>query len=139
MPILNFSDITGQSALWSLLMPYDAYLNSGLEFNAWWSSQVTVGTVGWRIYLEKINDGAIITSDNFFGPYDIGTSSAPAIGRIKKTTVALTSGNLSGISPGDIFRVKISRNVDVDTAAGTAELHKVELRTLNTYPSQFIP
>jgi hypothetical protein len=138
-PILNFHDITGQSALWSLLMPYDAYLNSGLEFNAWWSSQVTAGTVGWRIYLEKINDAAIISSDNFFGPYDIGTSAVPASGRIKKTTIALTSGNLSGISPGDVFRVRISRNIDVDTAAGIAELHKVELRTLNTYPSQFIP
>jgi hypothetical protein len=137
-PVLNFHDITGQSALWSLLMPYDAYLNSGLEFNAWWSSQVTNGTVGWRIYLEKINDAAIISSDNFFGPYDIGTSSVPASGRIKKTTVPLTSGNLNGISPGDIVRIKISRNIDADTAAGTAELHKVELRTLNTYPSQFI-
>jgi hypothetical protein len=82
---------------------------------------------------------AIISSDNFFGPYDIGTSSVPASGRIKKTTVPLTSGDLSGISPGDIVKIKISRNVDADTAAGTAELHKVELRTLNTYPSQFIP
>jgi hypothetical protein len=139
VPILNFHDITGQSALWSFLMPYEAYLNSGLEFNAWWSSQVTNGTVGWRVYLEKINDGAIISSDNFFGPYDIGTSSVPASGRIKKTTVPLTSGDLIGISPGDIVKIKISRNVDADTAAGTAELHKVELRTLNTYPSQFIP
>jgi hypothetical protein len=139
VPILNFHDITGQSALWSLIMPYDAYLNSGLEFNAWWSCQVTNGTVGWRIYLEKINDGAIISSDNFFGPYDIGTSSVPASGRIKKTTVPLTSGNLNGISPGDIVRIKISRNVDADDAAGTAELHKVELRTLNTYPAEFIP
>jgi len=138
-PVLNFNYITGQSALWSLLMPYDAYLNSGLEFNAWWSSQVTNGTVGWRIYLEKINDAAIISSDNFFGPYDIGTSSVPASGGIKKTTVPLTSGNLNGISPGDIVRIKISRNVDADTAAGTAELHKVELRTLNTYPAEFIP
>jgi len=139
IPILNFHDITGQSALWSLIIPYDAYLNSGLEFNAWWSSQVTAGTVGWTIYLERINDGAIISSDNFFGPYNIGTSSVPASGRIKKTTVPLTSGNLNGISPGDIVRIKISRNIAVDDSAGIAELHKVELRTLNTYPSQFIP
>lgn len=134
-PILNFHDITGQSALWSLLMPYEAYLNSGVELNAWWSSQVTAGTVGWRVYLERINDAAIISSDNFFGPYDIGPSAVPASGRIKKTAVALTTGNLNGISPGDIFRVKISRNIDADNAAGTAELHKVEFRTLNTYPS----
>lgn len=138
-PILNFSHDTGQSALWSSLIPYDAYLQSGLEFNAWWSCQSTNGTVGWRVYLEKINDGAIISSDNFFGPYDIGTSSAPASGRIKKTSVPLTSGDLNGISPGDIVRIKISRNIAADDAIGTAELHKVELRTLNTYPSQFIP
>lgn len=116
-------------------MPYEAYLNSGVELNAWWSSQVTAGTVGWRVYLERINDAAIISSDNFFGPYDIGPSAVPASGRIKKTAVALTTGNLNGISPGDIFRVKISRNIDADNAAGTAELHKVEFRTLNTYPS----
>jgi hypothetical protein len=37
------------------------------------------------------------------------------------------------------MRVKISRNIAVDNAAGIAELHKLELRTLNTYPSEFIP
>jgi hypothetical protein len=138
-PILNFSDNTEQLALWTSLVPYDAYLQSGLSFNAWWSSQVTAGTVGWTIYLEKINDSAIISSDNFFGPYNIGTSSVPASGRIKKTNIALTSGNLNGISPGDIMRVKISRNIAADNAAGIAELHKVEIRTLNTYPAESIP
>ena len=138
-PILNFSHNTDQSALWSSLIPYDAYLQSGFSVNAWWSAQVTAGTVGWRVYLEKINDGAIISSDNFLGPYDIGTSSVPTSGRIKRTSVPLTSGNLNGISPGDIVRIKISRNIAVDDAAGTAELHKVELRTLNTYPAEFIP
>ena len=134
-PILNFSHNVEQSALWSSLIPYDAYLQSGLAFNAWWSSQVTVGTVGWRIYVEKVNDGASISTDNFFGPYDIGTSSVPASGLIRKTATTLTSGNLNGILPGDILRVKISRNIAADDAAGTAELHKVEIRTLNTYPA----
>ena len=138
-PILNFSDITTQTALWSTLIPYDAFLNSGILFNAWWSCQVAVGTVGWEMYLEKINDGATISSDNFFGPYYIGASSAPLAGKIKKTSQPLTSGQLSGISPGDIMRVKISRNIAVDNAAGIAELHKIELRTLNTYPSEFVP
>jgi hypothetical protein len=138
-PILNFSDVTTQTALWSTLVPYDAFLNSGILFNAWWSCQVAVGTVGWEMYLEKINDGAVISSDNFFGPYYIGASSAPLAGKIKKTSQPLTSGELSGISPGDIMRVKISRNIAVDNAAGIAELHKLELRTLNTYPSEFIP
>jgi hypothetical protein len=138
-PILNFSDVTTQTALWSTLIPYDAFLNSGILFNAWWSCQVAVGTVGWEMYLEKINDGSVISSDNFFGPYYIGASSAPLAGRIKKTSQPLTSGELSGISPGDIMRVKISRNIAVDNAAGIAELHKLELRTLNTYPSEFIP
>jgi hypothetical protein len=137
-PILNFSDVTTQTALWSTLIPYDAFLNSGVLFNAWWSSQVGVGTVGWEIYLEKINDNAVIASDNFFGPYYIGASSVPSTGRIKKTSQPLTSGELSGISPGDIMRVKISRNIAVDNAAGIAELHKIEMRTLNTYPSEFI-
>ena len=67
-PILNFSDVTTQTALWSSLIPYDAFLNSGILFNAWWSCQVAVGTVGWEMYLERINDGATISSDNFFGP-----------------------------------------------------------------------
>ena len=138
-PILNFSDVTTQTALWSTLVPYDAFLNSGILFNAWWSCQVAVGTVGWEMYLEKINDGAVISSDNFFGPYYIAASSAPLAGKIKKTSQPLTSGELSGISPGDIMRVKISRNIAVDNAAGIAELHKLELRTLNTYPSEFIP
>ena len=138
-PILTFSDVTSQSALWSPLIPCDAFLNSGILFNAWWSCQTTIGTVGWEIYLEKINDGALISSDNFFGPYYIGASSAPLAGKIKKTSQPLTSGQLSGISPGDIMRVKISRNIAVDNAAGIAELHKIELRTLNTYPSEFVP
>lgn len=137
-PILTFSDVTSQSALWSPLIPCDAFLNSGILFNAWWSCQTTIGTVGWEIYLEKINDGALISSDNFFGPYYIGASSAPLAGAIKKTSQPLTSGQLNGILPGDIMRVKISRNIAVDNAAGIAELHKLEIRTLNTFPSEFI-
>lgn len=137
-PILTFSDVTSQSALWSPLIPCDAFLNSGILFNAWWSCQTTIGTVGWEIYLEKINDGALISSDNFFGPYYIGASSVPLAGAIKKTSQPLTSGQLSGILPGDIMRIKISRNIAVDNAAGIAELHKLELRTLNTFPSEFI-
>ena len=132
-PILNFSNSIEQSSLWTSMIPYDANLKSGLSFNVWWSCQVALGDVGWQFYLERVNDNSIISEDRFIGPYTIPASDAPTTGRIKKTSLLLTSGQLGGISQGEIFRTKLSRNIVVDTAAGLAELHKMEIRTENVF------
>jgi len=132
-PILNFSHDTGQSALWTSMIPYDANLKSGLSVNVWWSSQVGLGDVGWQFYLERVNENSIISDDRFVGPYTIAASSVPTTGRIKKTSLVLNSGQLSGISQGEIFRTKLLRNIAVDDAAGIAEFHKMEIRTENVF------
>ena len=132
-PILNFSQDTGESALWTSLIPYDSYLQSGVELSVWWSSQTTNGTVDWKVYLERVNEGASISSDSFLGPYSIGTSTVPLSGKIKKTSALITSANISGILPGEIIRTKIFRDIDVDDANAVAELHKVEIRTVSSY------
>ncbi len=132
-PILNFSQETGQSALWTSLIPYDSYLQSGIQLTVWWSSQVTAGTVDWKVYLERVNEGASISSDTFLGPYSIGTSSVPLSGKIKKTSALLTGSIVTGIFPGEMIRTKIFRDIDVDDANGVAELHKIEIRTISSY------
>lgn len=132
-PILNFSHDTGQSALWTSMIPYDANLKSGLSVNVWWSSQASFGDVGWQFYLERVNENSIISDDRFIGPYTIGVSDVPSTGRIKKTSLILNSGQLSGISQGEIFRTKLSRNIAVDTANAVAEFHKMEIRTENVF------
>jgi hypothetical protein len=132
-PILNFSHDTGQSALWTSMIPYDANLKSGLSVNVWWSCQVGLGDVGWQFYLERVNENSIISDDRFIGPYTIAASSVPTTGRIKKTSLVLNSGQLSGISQGEIFRTKLLRNIAVDDAAGVAEFHKMEIRTENVF------
>ena len=115
------------------MIPYDSYLQSGLQLTVWWSSQIAAGTVDWKVYLERVNDGASISSDSFLGPYSIGTSTVPLSGKIKKTSALLTSANISGILPGEIIRTKIFRDIDVDDANAVAELHKVEIRTVSSY------
>ena len=132
-PILNFSHDTGQSALWTSMIPYNTNLSSGLSVNVWWSCQIGLGDVGWQFYLERVNENSIIAEDRFIGPYTIGASDVPTTGRIKKTSIVLTSGQLSGISEGEIFRTKLLRNIAVDTAAGTAQFHKMEIRSQNVF------
>jgi hypothetical protein len=132
-PILNFSHDTGQSALWTSMIPYNTNLSSGLSVNVWWSCQIGLGDVGWQFYLERVNENSIIAEDRLIGPYTIGASDVPTTGRIKKTSVVLTSGQLSGISEGEIFRTKLLRNIAVDTAAGTAQFHKMEIRSQNVF------
>jgi len=132
-PVLNFSHDTGQSALWTSMIPYNTNLSSGLSVNVWWSCPIALGDVGWQFYLERVNENSIISDDRFIGPYTIGASSVPSTGRIKKTFIVLTSGQLSGISEGEIFRTKLLRNIAVDTAAATAEFHKMEIRSQNVF------
>jgi hypothetical protein len=132
-PILNFSHNIEQSALWSSMIPYEANLKSGLSVNVWWSCPIANGDVGWQFYLERVNENSIISEDRFAGPFTIAASSVPTTGRIKKTSLVLTSGQLSGISQGEIFRTKLLRNIAVDDAIGVAEFHKMEIRTENVF------
>ena len=104
-----------------------------MSVNVWWSSQASFGDVGWQFYLERVNENSIISDDGFIGPYTIGVSDVPSTGRIKKTSLILNSGQLSGISQGEIFRTKLSRNIAVDTANAVAEFHKMEIRTENVF------
>jgi hypothetical protein len=115
------------------MIPYDANLKSGLSVNVWWSCPIANGDVGWQFYLERVNENSIISEDRFIGPYTIPVSSVPTTGRIKKTSLVLTSGQLSGISEGEIFRTKLLRNIAVDTAAAIAQFHKMEIRTENVF------
>jgi hypothetical protein len=133
-PVLNFAHDAESSAVWTSLVPFESSLDNGASFNFWWSCQTTVGNVGWQLFLERVNEGSSISSDRFFGPFTVGISNVPSSGSIKKSILNLTTGDLAGISKGEIFRAKISRDINADSAAAIASLHRVEIRTLAIQP-----
>lgn len=126
--VLNFEQTTNRYAIWTNIVPEGTLLTSGIDVYAWWSSDVTFGNVGWLVSVEKVSNGATISSDNFCSEVTIPASTVPSAGLIKKTNVNIPSASLSGLSNGDLFRFKIGRDVAVDTAAGNARLHMVEIR-----------
>jgi hypothetical protein len=127
-PILQFNSSTGTYAAWTHILPEGTYLSGGLTCSVWWSADVTLGTVGWEIAFERLNDGSSIASNSFGTPQLISASTVPASGLVKKTSVTFTSGQIGGLLAGEMFRTRIKRDVDNDTAAGFAELHQIEIR-----------
>lgn len=127
-PVLKFESVNAKSAMWTDTMPDGIILTSGIDVYAWWSSDVTVGTIGWKVAFEKIADNSIISGDNFSSEFTIPAVTVPSAGAIKKTSVNLPLSSLSGVSGGDMYRIKISRDVALDTANGSGELHMLELK-----------
>jgi hypothetical protein len=126
--VLKFEQTYNRYAMWSDIIKEGTLMSNGIDVYAWWSSDVTVGTVGWLISIEKVSNGSTIDGDNFSSAVQIAASNVPAAGNIKMTTANLPNYVLSGLAAGDMFRFKIGRDVAADNAAGYAELHMVELR-----------
>lgn len=127
-PILNFSGNAPSFAAWSDILPEGSYLSGGVNFNVWWSADVTIGTVAWEIALERLNEGANISSGLFYTTSTISAATVPASGEIKKGNVTFTTGQLGSLAAGEMFRVRLKRDTDNDTANGIAQFHQLEMR-----------
>lgn len=130
-PVLDFDDTTQEIAIFSCILPRN-YAGGGITVYVHSSaSSATSGTIGWDVSFERIGAAQQdVDADGFATAQTItavtvdGTS-----GNVTIANVAVTNGaNMDSIAVGELFRVRLRRDVANDTAAGDAEFHALELK-----------
>lgn len=130
-PCLDFDTTTGETAFFTGVMPQSYSDTTGITVYVHWAAtSATSGTIGWLIALERDGDGQSITSDDFASNQTITAATVPGTaGVIDVTSVAITKGaNMDSVVAGDMFRLRVIRDVANDNASGDAELYAVEIR-----------
>ena len=130
--VLDFDDTTGESAIFSGVMPQHYAGTTGVTVYLHYSmTSATSATVDWDVSFERIGDGQLdIDSDSFEAVNSVDDTTVPGTsGHIDVVSVAFTNGaDMDSVAKGESFRVKVARDAASDDASGDAELYKVELR-----------
>ena len=129
--VLDFDDTTQEAAMFSGLLPRH-YDGGGVTvYVHWMATSATTGTVGWDISFERMSDATTdLDSDSFATAQTVTAATVPGTsGVVKVTNVAITDGaNMDSTAVGEVFRLRVRRDVASDTASGDAELLKVEIK-----------
>lgn len=130
-PVLRFDQTTQEEARFSGIMPRH-YGGGGITvYVHWMAATTTTGTIGWDISLERLSDGTTdLDSDSYASAQAITPATVPgADGQVSITNVAISSGaNMDNVVAGDLFRLRIRRDVANDNTAGDAELLAIEIK-----------
>lgn len=130
-PVLAFDTTTGESAVFTGLMPRH-YDGGGVTvYLHWTAASATSGTIGWTVAFERMSDATTdLDSDSFATAQTVTAATVSGTtGVVTVTNVAISNGaNMDSVAAGESFRLKITRDVANDNAAGDAELHLVEIK-----------
>lgn len=131
-PSLAFDTTTQETAIFRGRIPEGSVMTSGVTvYLQWAATSATSGTIGWDVAFERLVDaGQDLDSDNF------GTAQTVTAATVSGTSgiTLVTSVNFSqaqlptSLDDGDMYRIRIRRDVTNDTATGDAELYQVEVR-----------
>lgn len=127
-PVLEFDTTTGEAACFSGILPRN-YAGGGITVYATWAAATaTTGTIGWTVEFERMNTD--LDADSFAGAQTITAATVDGTSGVPTTTnVAVSNGaNLDSLAVGECFRIRVTRDVANDTAAGDAQLIAVELK-----------
>src|SRR3990167_1149958 len=128
--ILLFDPTTAQVAIFTGILPRH-YAGGGVTVYAHWSATSAVtGTIGWTIEIERVGTALDVDADSFASAQTITAATVSGTaGILIITNVAITDGaNMDSLAVGEIFRLRITRDVANDDAAGDAELHAIEIK-----------
>ncbi len=131
-PALAFDTTTQETAIFRGRIPEGSTMTSGLTVYAQWAAtSATSGTIGWDVAFERLVDsGQDLDSDNFGTAQTItATTVSGTSGITLVTSVNFSQAQLpTSLGAGDMYRMRIRRDVTNDTATGDAELYQVEVR-----------
>jgi hypothetical protein len=127
--VLAFDQTTQEAAVWKAVLPRN-YAGGGITVYLTWAAVPTTGTVGWDVAFERIGDGSQdIDADGFATAKVVTAATVPGTsGNTDITNVAFTNSEIDGLVVGEVFRLRVRRDVATDTAAGDAQLLAVELK-----------
>jgi hypothetical protein len=130
-PCLDFDTTTQEIAIFRGILPRN-YSGGGITVYVHWAATSAItGTIGWDVAFERIGDSQQdIDSDGFASAQTVTATTVPGTsGHVDITNVAFTDGaQMDSIAVGEMFRLRVRRDVANDSAAGDAELFCVELK-----------
>jgi hypothetical protein len=130
-PTLDFDTTTQEAAIFSGVLPSD-YAGAGITVTVYCAAtSATSGTVGWLASIERMDASTLdIDADSFASAQTITATTVPGTsGQLLKLSVNISSGaNMDSLAAGEMFRLKIERDVANDTATGDAELLRVTMK-----------
>lgn len=129
-PILQFDDTTAWSAVFTAVMPRNYSAATGVTVYVIATAIAVTGTMGWTVEFERMDAATDIDADSFASAQTITAVTVPGTsGDPLALNVAVTAGaNMDSVVAGDVFRIRIKRDVANDTAAGNTELLAVEVK-----------
>lgn len=131
-PALAFDTTTQETAVFRGRIPEGSVMTNGVTVYAQWAAtSATSGTIGWDVSFERlVGSGQDLDADNFGTAQTITAATVNATSGITSTTsVNFSQAQLpTSLAAGDMYRVRIRRDVANDTATGDAELYQVEVR-----------
>jgi hypothetical protein len=128
-PVLDFDDTTAESATFTGIL--SGYAGGGITVTVGFSmTSAITNTCGWTVEIERIGDQVLdVDADSFATAQTITAVTVPATsGFVDVVSVNISSGaNMDSLANNEQFRLRLTRNVSVDTAAGDAEMHWVKV------------
>lgn len=127
--ILTFDDTTDENVVFEDTMS-DDYSDGALTVDIHWvAASATSGTVSWDVAFERIADaGQDIDSDGFAAVQTVTEVTDGTSGVTTKTSIAFTQAQADGITAGDAYRLKLTRDVSDGTMVGDAQVLRVSVR-----------
>lgn len=130
-PCLDFDDTVNEDAVFSSVMPQH-YSGGGVTVYLHFAmSSAIIGNVDWDAAFERIGDQQQdLDVDGFAAPQSSIDNVVPGVsGNVSIIAIPFADGvQMDGILAGESFRIKATRIAVNDSAAGDAELVKVEIR-----------
>lgn len=130
-PTLDFDTTTQEAAVFSGVLP-TGYAGGGVRVTVFCAlATATTGTVGWDVAFERTDaSGLDIDADSFATAQTITATTVPSTsGKVLALSVNVANGaDMDGLIAGELFRIRVRRDVASDTAAGDAQLLAVSIR-----------
>jgi len=131
-PVLDFDTTVQETAIWTGKMPQNYAGGNIVVHLLWCAATATTGNIGWGVTFEEVLAGTLDIDADSWATEQIVTAATVSgtAGITTSTSVTCTAGaaGTDSVSAGDVFRLRVRRNVATDTAAGDAQLLAVELR-----------
>lgn len=128
--VLEFDTTTQEAAAFVGVMPR-SYSSGGITVALHWMTSATTGTGAWDVAIERISDGSTdLDADSFAAAKAVAPVTVPATAGVAAVgSVAFANGSeMDGVSAGELFRLRVRRDVANDTAASDLRLLAIEVR-----------
>lgn len=131
-PCLDFDPTTNEDAVFSAVMPQHYAGTTGVTVYIHYAmTTAEANTVDWDVAFELVGDQDFdIDGDGFAAVNSVDDTTVPGTsGLVDIVSINFSDGaDMDSVTPGDGFRLKITRDAASDDAVGDSEIFWIEIR-----------